>query len=497
MKKLFSSAAILAVLACLFMGCSNSTNNNAGGSGDGNGDSASTKEKVKLYKSFVGEYEGEYETASVTIAENYFIIDGTRITLDPEKDLYTYNELPAGTIFEDKYDIKGFTIGNSVQILHWNKIFGKEDKDTVLLNDWLEKYYYDDEDLYREDSSDWYKIKEENPEWYQKCSETFYDSEKDVLYHKNYERKKYLPLNGYSSNSIFYCGADKKTIIAFRYDYQNKFCGITTFEEKNFSAECSIRKISDYKLDRVVSVESDDSFLYYEDNEGNYYTTIDPVNSPSVIEEMVEEFFAEEINASGESIAQWKSDHIYEWRAKEQEYRDYYANKEETLTKSYDYAGIQEKSLALKKKSSGNSGSGSDDDDDDDDDNGSGSSGSIDASEFEGYTWKYSKQGASATTTQNVVFENGTITVKTITTSNNSGTSHQNREETASYELDGDKITITYESGSYDVTAEYTISVDGNSLTLEGKDNDANAISVLGTLFQNTSGTASITFKKD
>ena len=146
MKKLFSSAAILAVLACLFMGCSNSTNNNAGGSGDGNGGSSAdyTKEKVKLYKSFVGEYEGEYETASVTIAENYFTIDGTTIPLDPEKDLYTYNELPAGTIFEDKYDIKGFTIGNSVQILHWNKIFGKEDKDTVLLNDWLEKYYYDD-----------------------------------------------------------------------------------------------------------------------------------------------------------------------------------------------------------------------------------------------------------------------------------------------------------------------------------------------------------------
>ena len=128
---------------------------------------------------------------------------------------------------------------------------------------------------------------------------------------------------------------------------------------------------------------------------------------------------------------------------------------------------------------------------------GSGESGSIDASDFEGITWKYAHENVSSTSTQNVVFENGTITVKTISTSNNSGTSHQNREETASYELDGDKITITYESGSYDVTAEYTISVDGNSLTLEGKDNDANAISVLGTLFQNTSGTASITFTKD
>ena len=497
MKNFFSSAAILAVLACLFMGCSNSTNNNAGGDDKGDTYTDSTKEKVKLYKSFIGEYEGEYETASVTIAENYFTIDGTRISLDPEKDLYTYNELPAGTFFEDKYDIKGFTIGNSVQILHWNTIFGKEDKDTVLLNDWLEKYYYDDEDLYREDSSDWYKIKEENPEWYQKCSETFYDSEKDVLYHKNYERKKYLPLNGYSSNSIFYCGADKKTIIAFRYDYQNKFCGITTFEEKKYSVECSIRKISDYKLDRVILVENvEDSPFYEEDNKGNHYTTIDPTNSPSFIREKVIEAFATEIDASGESIDdQWRSDHINEWRAKEQEIYDYYANKEETLTKSYDYAGIQEKSLVLKKKSSGNSGSS--DDDDDDDDNGSGSSGSIDASDFEGITWKYAHENVSSTTTQNVVFENGTITVKTITTSNNSNTSTTNREETASYELDGDKITITYSKYGYETTAEFTISVEGNTLTLEGDDNDTDAISLLGTLFQNTSGTASITFTKD
>lgn len=494
MKKTFLGVGFVLSFLCLLASCGSAVNDNNNDNGPSKPDT--TEEKVKLYKSFVGEYEGVYEAASVTIAENYFTIDGTRISLDPEKDLYYYNELPAGNIFEDKYDIKGFTIGNSVQILHWNKIFGKEDKDTILLNDWLEKYYYDDDDLYREDSSDWYKIKEENPEWYQKCSETFYDSEKDVLYKKNYERKAYLPLNGYSSNSIFYCGADKKTIIAFRYDYQNKFCGITTFEEKNYSVEVSIRKISDYKLDRVILVENvEDSPFYEEDNKGNHYTTIDPTNSPSFIREKVIEAFATEIDASGESIDdQWRSDHINEWRAKEQEIYDYYANKEETLTKSYDYAGIQEKSLVLKKKSSGNSGNS--DDDDDGDDNGSGSSGSIDASDFEGITWKYAHENVSSTTTQNVVFENGTITVTTVTESNNSGTTHTNRTETASYELDGDKITITYSKGGYEMAADYTISVDGSTLSLEGDENDTDDISLLMTLFQNTSGTASMTFTK-
>lgn len=68
---------------------------------------------------------------------------------------------------------------------------------------------------------------------------------------------------------------------------------------------------------------------------------------------------------------------------------------------------------------------------------------------------------------------------------------------TVTYELDGDKIKITYSKYGYDTTAEYTISVEGNTLTLEGDDNDSDAISLLGTLFQNASVTASITFTKD
>lgn len=134
--------------------------------------------------------------------------------------------------------------------------------------------------------------------------------------------------------------------------------------------------------------------------------------------------------------------------------------------------------------------------DDDDDDSGSGNSGSGSETDsaFEGITWKYAHENVSSTTTQNVVFENGTITVKTITTSNNSNTSTTNREETASYELDGDKITITYSKYGYDTTAEFAISVDGNTLTLESDDDDYDAISLLGTLFQNSDGTSKMSF---
>lgn len=496
MKKLFSSAAILAVLACLFMGCSNSTNNNAGGSGDGNGDSASTKEKVKLYKSFVGEYEGEYETASVTIAENYFTIDGTRISLDPEKDLYYYNELPAGNFFEDKYEWDNSGYGNSIKSVHLQQVVGQDDKDTITLNDWITKYYYED---YMEDerykNTSYYMLEEERPEWYQKDASDFYDYENDVYYTKKTMRKKYSP--HVSCGLLFYYDKETSKLLALAYNYENsepKFSSIVFFEAVPKTIECKITKINSFKDNRLKLITDEEEWAELTDKDGKRYNILHPYYPYADLDELVAEAFAEEIEASGLSARDWRDAHRYEWDEKSEEIEASYRQQETTITETYTYNDVEQKWTYLKKKGSGNSGSS---DDDDDDDNGSGSSGSIDASEFEGYTWKYSKQGASATTTQNVVFENGTITVKTITTSNNSGTSHQNRQETASYELDGDKITITYESGSYDVTAEYTISVDGNSLTLEGKDNDANAISVLGTLFQNTSGTASITFTKD
>ena len=113
---------------------------------------------------------------------------------------------------------------------------------------------------------------------------------------------------------------------------------------------------------------------------------------------------------------------------------------------------------------------------------------------FEGYTWKYSHQNVSSTTTQNAVFKNGTITVTTITESNKSGTTNKNREETASYKLDDDKITITYSNAGYDMTADFTISVEGNTLTLEGEDDDYDAIALLGVLFQNDNGTSKMSF---
>ena len=130
---------------------------------------------------------------------------------------------------------------------------------------------------------------------------------------------------------------------------------------------------------------------------------------------------------------------------------------------------------------------------DDDNGNGNDDSVSIDPSDFEGYTWSYEHQNTGSKTTQNVVFEDGTVTVTTVTTSNSGSTSHQNRQETASYELDGNKITITYSGQS----AKFTISVDGNSLTLEGDDRDTSAISVLATLFQYATGSATMTLTRD
>ena len=136
---------------------------------------------------------------------------------------------------------------------------------------------------------------------------------------------------------------------------------------------------------------------------------------------------------------------------------------------------------------------GNDDNDDDDD---SGNS-SVSASDFEGITWKYKHAGTGSTTTQNVEFNNGTVKVTTITASNNSSTTHTNRELSGTYSFSNGKITITYEEGGYDVTADYKVSVSSDSLTLKGDDDDTSAVSLLGVLFQNTSGTASITFTKD
>ena len=128
---------------------------------------------------------------------------------------------------------------------------------------------------------------------------------------------------------------------------------------------------------------------------------------------------------------------------------------------------------------------------------GGSSSSSITASDFEGITWKYSHEGTGSTTTQNVEFNYGTVKVTTITDSNHSSTTHTNRELSGTYTFSNGKITITYENGGYDVTADYKVSVSSNSLTLKGDDNDTSAISLLGVLFQNTSGTATITFTKD
>ena len=113
---------------------------------------------------------------------------------------------------------------------------------------------------------------------------------------------------------------------------------------------------------------------------------------------------------------------------------------------------------------------------------------------FEGRTWKYTQDNVSSTTTQNVVFKNGTVTVTTITKSNNSSTTNKNREETASYELDDDKITITYLNTGYKMSADFTVSVEENTLTLKGEENDTDAIALLGVLFQNMSGTSEMSF---
>ena len=136
-----------------------------------------------------------------------------------------------------------------------------------------------------------------------------------------------------------------------------------------------------------------------------------------------------------------------------------------------------------------NAGNADDDDDSGDD--------SISASDFEGYTWKYVHENVNSTTTQNIVFDNGTVTVTTITNSNSSNTSNQNRKETASYTFSGNKITITYSKAGYNITADFKVSIDGNSLTLNGEENASNAISLLGTLFQYGSESGTMVITKD
>ena len=494
MKKTFLGVGFVLSFLCLLASCGSAVNDNNNDNGPSKPDT--TKEKVKLYKSFVGEYEGEYETASVTIAENYFTIDGTRISLDPEKDLYYYNELPAGNFFEDKYEWDNSGYGNSIKSVHLQQVVGQDDKDTVTLNDWITKYYYDE---YMEDerykNSSYYTLEEERPEWYQKDASDFYDYENDVYYTKETERKKYSL--HVSCGLLFYYDKETSKVLALAYKYENsepKFSSIVFFEAVPKTIECKITKINSFKDNRLKLITDEEEWAELTDKDGKRYNILHPYYPYADLDELVAEAFAEEIEDSGLSARDWRDAHRYEWDEKSEEIEASYRQQETTITETYTYNDVEQKWTYLKKKGSGNSGSS--DDDDDDDDNGSGSSGSIDASDFEGITWKYAHENVSSTTTQNVVFKNGTVTVTTITKSNNSSTTNKNREETASYELDGDKITITYSKGGYEMAADYTISVDGSTLSLEGDENDTDDISLLMTLFQNTSGTASMTFTK-
>lgn len=121
-----------------------------------------------------------------------------------------------------------------------------------------------------------------------------------------------------------------------------------------------------------------------------------------------------------------------------------------------------------------------------DDDNGGGNSGnesgSISASDFEDIEWKFSVNTGYSTAVTKAKFNNGSITVNPA-----SGATR-----TASYSLSGNKMTINY--SSYDAT-EFTISVSGDSLTLDGG-NSTEALQILMTLFSNTSGTGKMTFTK-
>lgn len=494
MKKTFLGIGFVLSFLCLLASCGSAVNDNNNDNGPSKPDT--TEEKVKLYKSFVGEYEGEYETASVTIAEKYFTIDGTRYSLDPEKDLYYYNELPAGNFFEDKYEWDNSGYGNSIKSVHLQQVVGQDDKDTITLNDWITKYYYED---YMEDerynNTSYYILEEERPEWYQKDASDFYDYENDVYYTKKTMRKKYSP--HVSCGLLFYYDKETSKVLALAYKYENsepKFSSIVFFEAVPKTIECKITKINSFKDNRLKLITDEEEWAELTDKDGKRYNILHPYYPYADLDELVAEAFAEEIEDSGLSARDWRDAHRYEWDEKSEEIEASYRQQETTITETYTYNDVEQKWTYLKKKGSGNSGSS--DDDDDDDDNGSGSSGSIDASDFEGITWKYAHENVSSTTTQNVVFENGTITVTTVTESNNSGTTHTNRTETASYELDGDKITITYSKGGYEMAADYTISVDGSTLSLEGDENDTDDISLLMTLFQNTSGTASMTFTK-
>lgn len=494
MKKILLGMGALISFLFLLGSCSSAAS--SGSSNDDDNKSKDTaNEKAELYKSAIGEYTNYSMDKTFSIAETLFMFEGMSYTITPETDLYYENELPAEKSFTGKYTLVT-GCDNTISPLYLNKIVGKEDNDTLSLEKWMEHYYFEEEDLEAHNTYV-YEAEQKNEEWYQLLSDGFYDYNNDVYYKKNYQLRKYHTPSGYSK-ILYLCPKTSSYIFGLCYNSDGKLSTLYRFEANRIGLDCRIKKIKDLKKDRLK--KTDEAFSWYglEDENGNHYTIIDPVGYYSDLDKLVEEFFAEEIEESGLSVYQWQSAHSIEWNEKKDEIKEYYSNKEEELVKEETYEGIIETAYSVYPKNSGSSDSGNDsDDDDDDDDNGSGSGGSIDASDFEGITWKYVHENVSSTTTQNVVFENGTITVKTITTSNNSNTSTTNREETASYELDGDKITITYSKYGYDTTAEFTISVEGNSLTLEGDDDDYDAISLLGTLFQNTSGTASITFTKD
>ena len=489
-KKLLGMGALISFL--FLLGSCSSAASSGSSNDDDNKSKDTANEKAELYKSAIGEYTNYSMDKTFSIAETLFMFEGMSYTITPETDLYYENELPAEKSFTGKYTlVTGYD--NTISPLYLNKIVGKEDNDTLSLEKWMEHYYFEEIDLEAHNTYA-YEAEQKNEEWYQLSSDGFYDYNNDVYYKKNYELGKYHTPSGYSK-ILYLCPKTSSYIFGLCYNSDGKLSTLYRFEANRIGLDCRIRKIKDLKKDRLKKTDEASSWYGLEDENGNHYTIIDPVGNYYDLDKLVEEFFAEEIEESGLSVYQWQSAHSIEWNAKEDEIKEYYSNKEEELVKEETYEGIIETSYSVHPKNSGSSDSGNDSDDDDD--NGSGSGGSIDASEFEGYTWKYVHENVSSTTTQNVVFESGTITVKTITTSNNSNTSTTNREETASYELDGDKITITYSKYGYETTAEFTISVDGNTLTLEGKDNDSDAISLLGTLFQNASVTASITFTKD
>ncbi len=450
MKKTFLGIGLVLSFLCLLVGCGNAVNNNNIDNGPSKPDT--TEEKVNLYKSFIGEYTDNNDR-TYEIAADKIVIEWTTLNyFDFKKDLYYYDELPDDNLFKSGYIIVDAEPG---RIIHGARLEDKEDTDTVSLEQWKRLYYCEISDPY---------------------SNRYYDYENDILYEKDDSIKRYEPLE--KNNVLYLYKSNYSYLIGLHYNSDDKKITKISVYKQLLPGTATITKISDFKADRVRV------------NDNGELQIID-IEDDNDLDLLLREYLSDEIENSGLDYDEWKEENESEYYIKKNELYYKLVQKRDQIWDHFFCSVYTISEYSVYKKNSGN------DNNDDDNGNGNDDSVSIDPSDFEGYTWKYAHENVSSTTTQNVVFENGTITVTTITESNNSGTTHTNREETASYELDGDKIKITYSKYGYDTTAEYTISVEGNTLTLEGDDNDTYALSLLATLFQNTSGTATISFTRD